>query len=115
MSSVFAKVYLDEDVDLIVGDMLRSHGFYVRSTQDASRKGKLDSDQLAYAVEHGLVIITHNRVDYEAIAVEYYESGRTHAGIIISVQRTAKEITRRALLVLNRFTTEEMKNQLYYI
>ncbi len=115
MNLVFAQVFLDEDVDLIVANMLRSHGFDVLTTQEAGRKAKSDPDQLAFATGKGYVILTHNRKDYEVLAVEYFESARSHAGIIISVQRSSKEITRRVLLVLNRNSAAEMIDLLYYI
>ncbi len=110
-----AKVYLDEDVDLIVADMLRSQGFSALTAQDAGRKGKIDADQLEFAVQNGMVVLTHNRIDFERLAVEYYELDRDHAGIILAIQRQPKEISTRTLRILNRLSANEIRNQLYYI
>ena len=110
-----ASVYLDEDVDLIIADMLRSQGFAALTTQAAGRKAQGDSEQLEFAIRNGMVVLTHNRIDFQRLAVEYFESGRSHAGIILAIQRPAKEISTRTLRILDRFSADEMRNQLYYI
>jgi hypothetical protein len=42
MSSVFIRLYLDEDVNVLVADLLNARGFDALSARDA--------EQLAYAV-----------------------------------------------------------------
>lgn len=115
MTGHSARVFLDEDVDLIVGDIVRSRGFETLSTRDAGRKSKDDRDQLGFAAENGYVILTHNRNDYLRLAVEWFETGQTHAGIIISAQRRPKDMAERVLRILERFTAEELRNQLYIV
>lgn len=78
MSSIFAKVFLDEDVDIIVADIIRSHGFEALTTQEAGRKGSSDADQLDFACEKSYVILTHNRVDFERLALNYFSSNSHH-------------------------------------
>lgn len=46
MKDLFAKIYLDEDVGVLVADILRSNGFVVRTTSEVRRKGRNDPDQL---------------------------------------------------------------------
>lgn len=110
-----AKIYLDEDVDIIVADMFRSQGYVALTTQEAKRKSFSDSDQLKFATENGMAILTHNRTDYETLAIRYFESGLTHAGIIISVQRLPRSIATRTFKILQRYSAEEIINQVYYI
>ena len=115
MTSVFAKVFLDEDVDLIVADIIRSHGFYAVATQDVDRKKSPDDDQFRYAAENGYVILTHNRGDFERLALEYFNENRSHAGIVVSVQRPPKEIARSMIRVLSLYTVDSIKNRIVYI
>ena len=77
--------------------------------------GKPDPEQLAYAVERDLCIVTHNRDDFEELHRRYLATGRNHSGIIIAIRRPPYEIADRLMRLLNRFTADEMRNQLLYI
>lgn len=110
-----ADVYLDEDVDLIVANMLRAQGFVAMTTLQAENNGRSDADQLEFAVQNGMVILTHNRLDYQRLAVEYFDAGRSHAGIILAIQRPPRDITTRSLHILSRYSAPEIRDQLYFI
>ena len=110
MNRVFIDIYLDEDVDVLVADLLRARGFIAVTTRDAGNLGTTDSNQLSYAVSAQKALLTHIRVDFEALA-----AGQTHFGIIIAVRRPAHEIVRRLLAILNQVTADEMIEQLRYI
>ena len=69
----------------------------------------------AYAVRENKILLTHNRVDFERLAQEYFATERSHNGIIIAVRNSPYEIIRRLLIVLNQVTADEMKNQVRYI
>jgi hypothetical protein len=81
----------------------------------AFRKEKKDAEQLVYAVNQGRTLLTHNRIDFETLAKEYFAAGKIHPGIIIAARRSPTEIVRQLLLILNRVTSDEMQNQLRYI
>ena len=115
MNSTFAKVFLDEDVDLIIADMLRSHGFEVETTQGVGRKGMSDADQLAFASDKQMLIVTHNRDDYIELVREWFEAGKEHYGVISAVQRPPNEVVIRLMNLLERFTADQLKNQFLMI
>jgi predicted nuclease of predicted toxin-antitoxin system len=115
VNRVFIDIYLDEDVDVLVADLLTSRGFVAVSTRDAGNLGTSDSHQLSYAVRVEKALLTHNRVDFETLANSYLAAGQFHFGIIVAVRRPAYEIVRRLLLILNQVTADEMINQLRYI
>jgi hypothetical protein len=115
MSQLFMQLYLDEDVDVLIGDLVRARGFTVTTTQEAAHIGSGDEEQLAYAVNAQSTFLTHNRADFEGLAAEYFATGREHYGIIIAVRRSPYEIVRRLLVIMNEFTADEMKNQVRYI
>ena len=115
MNDLFIALYLDEDVDVLVADFIRSRGFTATTTRETGQLQNSDDDQLAYAVHCRCALLTHNRTDFETLAQAYFAAGRTHHGIIIVVRRPPQEITRRLLRILNHVTAEEMQNQVRYI
>lgn len=115
MNELFIKFYLDEDVDILIAELIRSQKFQAISTNEVNRKGKSDPQQLEYAISRNYTIVTHNRVDFEQLAQAYFFGNQTHCGIIIAVQRSPHEIAARLLKILNDNTADEMTNQIIYI
>lgn len=115
MSEIFISIYLDEDVDVLIAELVRLQKFRALTVTEAGRKGKSDAEQLKFATENSYAVLTHNRVDFEKLAQKYFFGNLTHYGIIISVQRPPHEITERLLETLNDFMADEMKNQIIYI
>jgi hypothetical protein len=50
MNGLFIDLYLDEDVDVLVADLIRARGFTVITTQEAGNIGGSDRQQLAAAI-----------------------------------------------------------------
>jgi len=115
VNRVFIEVYLDEDVNVLVGELLAASGFDVLTTRDAAQVGRSDAEQLDYATRHRRAIVTHNRLHFESLALDYFTGGRRHAGIIIAVQRPPQQIARRLLTILNQMTADEMEDQVRYV
>lgn len=115
-ATLFIKLYLDEDVSVLLAELLRSRGFDVLCTREAHNLGLSDRAQLLFATSQGRGILTHNRHDFEALHRALLADQRSHAGIIIANRRASDaELSRRVLKVLNLFTADELKNQLLYI
>src|SRR5688500_8013678 len=112
---IFIELYLDEDVSVLVAELIRARGFSAITTVEAGNLGKSDLEQLSFATEQQKVFITHNRVDFEKLAVDYFEQGQRHAGIIVAVRRHSAQIASRLLAILGSTTCDEMVNQLRYI
>jgi hypothetical protein len=115
VTRLFVSLYLDEDVSVLVAKLVRSRGLSALTTQEAGQLGVSDVQQLAYAADKQMAILTHNRADYEQLARQYRDAGRAHAGIIIAVRRLPQEIARRLFVLLNQLTADEMDNQILYI
>jgi hypothetical protein len=111
----FARLYLDEDVHVGVARIVQGHGYDARTTRDEAMLGTRDVEQLAFASEQSMVLVTHNRTDFEDLARRYFEEGRTHSGIICAVRRPSRECARRLIALLNDRTAAEFVNQLLYI
>lgn len=115
MNRLFIELYLDEDVDVLVADLLRARGFVATTTRDAGKLRASDAEQMAYAVEKQATLLTHNRVDFEVIAKHYRVGSYSHFGIVIATRHSPYEIVRRLLLILNQVTADEMQDQVRYI
>ena len=115
MSDLFTELYLDEDVSVLVAELIRARGFVALTTQEAGHRQNSDVEQLAFATRERKTLVTHNRIDFESLAKQYYEAGQNHSGIIIAVRRPPYELARRLLRILNHVTSEEMQNHIHYI
>lgn len=115
MSSLFIRLYLDEDINVLVADLLKARGFDALTVRDAGQLRASDPEQLAYAVNHQRVLVTHNRGDFEELIQTYFETEQKHYGVILAVRRSPQEIARRLLVILNQVTADEMENQVRYI
>lgn len=109
------KFYLDEDVDVLLAKLLRARGFSVETTQEADQLGNSDKEQLEYAITQNRILVTHNKVDFENLAVRFLEKDLRHTGIVLATLRSPYELLKRLLKLLNKFTSEDMKNQVYYL
>lgn len=115
MNQPAAKVFLDEDVNVIIAKILHSHGYEVLTASAADRKSRSDPEQLEYAAHNGFTILTHNRRDFELLAVEYFDENRPHHGIIIAVRRPVGLIADRLLEIIGSCPADELRNQIIYI
>jgi predicted nuclease of predicted toxin-antitoxin system len=115
LSNLFAAIYLDEDVPIVVAELFRAHGFKAVTAREAGQLGREDREQLAYATSHSMVLLSHNRVDYEILAQEYYEAGMHHKGMILAVQHSPYELARKVLRILDNFTADEIEDIVLYV
>ena|GEM_PF-160724 len=115
MSKLFIELYLDEDVDVLIAELIRARGFSATTTVEAGQLHNDDDAQLAYTVTHDKTFVTHNRADFETRAQAYFAAGLAHPGIIIAARRSPYEIAQRLLVILNNVTDDEIRNQVRYI
>ncbi len=111
---LFARLYLDEDVDVLLARLLTARGFDVTTTHEAGLRGASDASQLAHASDVGRVLVTHNRVDFERISTAYAAQGWPHAGMIVLHRRDPYELARRLLLLLDAYTASDFAGTLRY-
>jgi len=112
---LFVELYLDEDVSVLVAQLLRARGFTALTTLEAGNLGATDEQQLEYATARQMTLLTHNRKDFERLAIQWHAVEREHYGIIIAVKRVPSEVVARLLPILNQRTWDEMRNQIVYI
>lgn len=112
--SIFASLYMDEDMSALVATLLRSRGLDVTTVPEQSTLGKTDSEQLEFAASLGRCLVTHNRVDFERLHLQFIEEGKEHCGIIVVPQKTAYEVVQRVGILVNTLTVDSINNQLLY-
>ena len=67
MNRFFIELYLDEDVDVLVADLLRARGFVATTTRDAGKLQASDAEQMACAVGRQETLLTHNRAGNHSV------------------------------------------------
>ena len=108
-------MYLDEDVNVLIAELLKARGFDAITTRDAKQLQATDAEQFAYAVSQARTLVTHNITDFEALVQAYFDANRSHCGVIFAVRRSPQAIAQRLLVILNQVTADEMHNQVRYI
>jgi predicted nuclease of predicted toxin-antitoxin system len=112
---LFADLYLDEDVSVLIATLLQARGFNAVTARDEGMLTEDDPVQLAHAVALKRCIVTHNRDHFEQLHTAYVQAGDHHYGIIVAVRRTPYQIANRLVTLLNTLTADEVENQLLYI
>lgn len=110
----FAALYTDEDMSALVATLLRSRGLDVTTVSEQATLGKTDREQLEFATSLSRCILTHNRVDFERLHLQYMDEDKQHYGIIVVPQKNAYEVARRIGILVSALTADEIVNQLLY-
>lgn len=76
------RFYLDQDLSDAIAIAARALGIDVVSSHTCGKDGVSDDAQLAYAATEGRCIVTANRADLYALAIEYAHTGRMHSEIL---------------------------------
>jgi hypothetical protein len=109
------SLLLDEDVHLPLSSALRKRGFDVIHAQESDRKGKTDSEQLEFATENEMCILSYNVRDFVMLHNNYVDLDKEHWGIIISKQLPIGETLTRILKLFQISSKESMKNNLEFL
>jgi predicted nuclease of predicted toxin-antitoxin system len=107
---LFIALYTDEDVTSELAPAVRDRGFEAQSAAEARLLNSDDTEQLAYAAEHNMALLTANADHFLKLAKQYAEAGRSHAGIIISSEQYSRrrfgELLWFVLRLVNSVTAE---------
>ncbi len=106
------RFYLDQHIHGALAQGLRQRGVHALTAHEAGRCGLPDPEQLAFASEEALVLVTFD-VDYLAL----HRSGLPHAGIAWceATKHSIGELLRRLLLLHEIMDAEDMRNHLEYL
>jgi hypothetical protein len=109
------RVYLDQDVDVLLSDLLAAHGLDCQTALACGHIGWSDEAHLEFSSQDSRVIVTHNRRDFEQLALAWWGAKKEHGGIVLAFRRAnTYDLVRHALPVLGTFDQQKWKNQLLY-
>jgi len=109
------KLYLDEDVHKKVATALRLKGYDVISSHEVQKQSLSNYQQLEYAISEQRAIFTFNIGDFKRLHEKYVLSGKSHSGIILSKQIPLRETVNRLTKFLFTRSSEEVKNNIFWI
>jgi predicted nuclease of predicted toxin-antitoxin system len=112
--TIVALLYTDEDMSALIATLLRSRGLDVTTVPEQATLGKTDREQLEFATSLGRCLLTHNRVDFERLHLQYIQEDKQHSGIIVVPQKNAYEVARRIGILVSALMPDELMNQLLY-
>ena len=115
---LFIFLYTDEDVTNRLAPLLREQGYEAFSSAEAGNDGLTDAEQLAFASGRGWTILTHNISDFSDLADIWSESGREHAGIVVSQQFSRNELgelSRQVCSLLEAVSASEIWNTVRHL
>jgi hypothetical protein len=112
------RSYFDHHVPERFAIDIRRRGFDAVMARDVGNERASDEAHLAWATEHGRVVLTSDFDDYPVLADRWFFEGRDHAGIILLEQprwTSYGELLRRLLFLLDTLTAEEMVNRVEWL
>ena len=112
---LFAALYVDENMHVLVPTYLRSRGFDALHARDAGMKGASDREQFRYAIEHERVIVTHDRLDFLALHDEWVGVRRWTPALSCPSGLPHPDPGQRVATLVNKLTADEIANGLFYV
>jgi len=109
------KLLLDEHIWAYLAKILREQGFDVIHVTEVDLVATTDEKIMEYAVDKHRAVMTFNIKDFVPLAVQYYEDGKEHYGIVVSNQLSRGELQRRVVKLLKSITAEELMNTVRYL
>jgi predicted nuclease of predicted toxin-antitoxin system len=109
------KLLLDEQIWKYLAKLLREQGFDVIHVNEVDLDATPDEKIMAYAVEKHRAVVTFNVRDYIPLAVQYFEDGKEHYGVVVSKELSQGELKRRVMKLLQSVTAEELMNAVRYL
>lgn len=109
------RLLLDEHIWAYLAKLLRQQGFDVIHVNEVNLVGTADNKIMSYAVGERRAVVTFNIRDFIPLAIQYYEDGKEHYGIVVSNQLSRGELQKRVFKLLKSVTAEELMNAVRYL
>jgi predicted nuclease of predicted toxin-antitoxin system len=111
----FPKLLLDEHIWAYLAKLLREQGFDVTHVTEVDLVATPDDKIMRYAARNHMAIVTFNIKDYVPLAIQYYEDGKEHYGVVVSKELSRGELQKRVVKLLESVTAEELMNAVRYL
>ena len=110
------RIYANESASVAITEGLRRRGVDALSARDAGNLGLTDEEQLIYANNEKMTILTHD-TDFLQMASRWLDEGKTHQGIIYCHQKTYSigECVRKLRMLTAILSSEDMINHIEFL
>lgn len=109
------RLLLDEHIWAYLAKILREQGFDVIHVNEVNLIATPDDRILQYAVGEHRAVVTFNIKDFIPLAIQYYEDGKEHYGVVVSSHLSRGELQKRVIRLLESVTAEELMNAVRYL
>lgn len=109
------KLLLDEHIWVYLATILREQGFDVIHVSEDELEGKPDDVILRVATERHRAVVTFNIRDFIPLAIQYFDDGKEHYGVVVSDQISQGELQRRVTNLLKKIIADELKNTIRFL
>ena len=109
------KLLLDEHIWAYLAKILREQGFDVIHVCEVDLIATSDDKIMQYAVGEHRAVVTFNIKDYIPLAIQYFEDGKQHYGVVVSKEIPQGELQRRVTKLLKSVTAEQLMNAVKYL
>ena len=109
------RLLLDEHIWAYLAKLLREQGFDVVHVNEVDMVATADDRIMKYAVDEHRAVVTFNIKDFVPLAVQYYEDGKEHYGVVLSKELSRGELQKRVTKLLANVTAEELMNSIRYL
>jgi predicted nuclease of predicted toxin-antitoxin system len=109
------KLLLDEHIWAYLAKILREQGFDVIHVNEVDLDATPDEEIMDYAVGDHRAVVTFNVRDFVPLAIQYYEDGKEHYGVVVSKELSRGELQKRVTTLLNNVTAEELMSAVRYL
>jgi predicted nuclease of predicted toxin-antitoxin system len=101
------RFLLDEDLNPAVAEIGRGLGLDVVSVHEIDRRGFSDEEQLRFAMDHGLTLVTRNRDDFLRLTLSFFRAGEFHHGLLIVPHSLPNDRPERIARALERWVIDQ--------
>ena len=115
MSLEVIRLLLDSHVWEGLAAALVKKGYDVVHINHTEYRRVDDDIVLAFAASQGRAVLTFNHQHFAPLARLWYEAGREHFGIILSIQLPQGELLRQADNLLTALPAEDLKNTVRWL
>ncbi|MCB0253762.1 MAG: DUF5615 family PIN-like protein [Anaerolineae bacterium] len=109
------RLLLDEHIWRGLVQIFFQEGYDVVHIVDLGGRGMSDIDVMALAAQENRVILTFNSRDYVPLAIDWFEQGKDHPGVLLSPELSRGELQRRVRLFLEQTAADDMRNQIRWL
>jgi predicted nuclease of predicted toxin-antitoxin system len=92
-----------------------NHGYDVVHLNVIEQRGSTDEEVLNIAAAEFRTVLTYNHRDFVPLVRFWYETGQSHAGVILSVQLKQGELLRQSLNLLQTVTAPDLENTVRWL